>query len=89
LKHSAHLKATPASSFVDNSGAAVERPCDSNIRVVPIDGVFVPRGVEIGGLIKKLGVLGQHQELMREPFRNPQLAFVLGGEMYTYPPPEG
>jgi hypothetical protein len=48
--------------------------------VVPEDGAFSSRVIEIGGLVENFGGFGEHEEAVREAFGDPEeLKVVVGG----------
>lgn len=50
----------------------IERPCDSERRIVPPDAAFAGRVVEVSGLVEHFCGIGKDQETMGKSLRNPQ-----------------
>ena len=66
-----------------------QRPLDADVRVVPADGQFVLRRVELGALVVEQRGFAEHRKAVREPGRDIELPLVLAREHQAVPLPEG
>jgi len=57
----------------------MDRPLDSERRVIPQDGALVLRKPVVRGLVEKLGNLANYQIAVGETLRNKELPLVVRG----------
>jgi hypothetical protein len=55
-----------------NSAERFQRPGDVEGRIVPEDGTFASRIIEISGLVKNFGGIREDEEAVGKAFRDPQ-----------------
>jgi len=73
----------------DHRRAALERPGDGQVGIVPADDPFVRRRIDSAALVLHVGGLAQDVEAVGEAGRNPELAVVAVGEGHGGPVPVG
>ena len=78
----------PQSIFGGQHRFTIQRPIDSDLRVIPNETALLLRGVIVGGFVERVGALGQHEKSVGKSGRDPNLPMVVFAQLSADPPPE-